>query len=40
MGEAAAQILIDRVMGRNIEARDPIPSKLIVRRSSGRAHGT
>lgn len=40
MGETAAQILIDRVMGRNVEAGDPIPSKLIVRRSSGRAPGT
>jgi len=37
MGETAAQILIDRVMGRKVEAPAPIPTKLIVRRSSGRA---
>lgn len=37
MGETAADILIDRVMGRNVAARAPIPTELIVRRSSGPA---
>jgi DNA-binding LacI/PurR family transcriptional regulator len=37
MGEAAAQTLIDRVMGRKVEAPAPIPTTLVVRRSSGRA---
>lgn len=37
MGETAADILIDRVMGRNVAARPPIPTELIVRRSSGPA---
>lgn len=40
MGETAAQILIDRVMGRKVEAPAPIPTKLIIRRSSGRAPAT
>lgn len=37
MGETAADILIDRVMGRKVTARAPIPTELVVRRSSGPA---
>jgi LacI family transcriptional regulator len=37
MGETAAEILIDRVMGRKAEAPAAIPTKLVIRRSSGRA---
>lgn len=37
MGETAAQILIDHVMGRRPEAPAAIPTRLVVRRSSGRA---
>jgi LacI family transcriptional regulator len=40
MGEAAAERLIDRVMGRTVERGAPIPTELIVRRSSGPAPDT
>lgn len=39
MGETAALLLIDRVMGRRAEASAPIPTELVVRRSTGRAPG-
>ena len=39
MGEAAAQLLIDRVMGRKAETGEPLPTELVVRRSTGRAPG-
>lgn len=37
MGETAAHLLIDRIMGRKTEADGPIPTELIVRRSTGPA---
>ena len=37
MGETAADMLIDRVMGRKVTGCAPIPTELVVRRSSGRA---
>jgi LacI family transcriptional regulator len=39
MGETAARLLIDCVMGRTAEAPPPIPAELVVRRSTGPAPG-
>ncbi|MGH8194377.1 MAG: LacI family DNA-binding transcriptional regulator [Woeseiaceae bacterium] len=37
MGQTAARILIDRVMGRTLEGAAPIPTELVVRKSTGPA---
>ncbi|HZD52100.1 MAG TPA: substrate-binding domain-containing protein, partial [Woeseiaceae bacterium] len=39
MGEAAARLLIDQVMGRTLEPRAPIPTELVVRKSTGPVSG-
>lgn len=39
MGETAAERVIDRIMGRKVDSGEPIPTELVVRRSSGPAPG-
>jgi len=37
MGETAAQLLIDRISGRQVDALAPLPTRLVIRRSTGEA---
>lgn len=37
MGETAARILIDRIAGRDVEARSPLPTRIVIRGSTGQA---
>jgi DNA-binding LacI/PurR family transcriptional regulator len=37
MGETAAQLLIDRISGRRVEPPAPLPTRLVIRRSTGEA---